>query len=947
MKPFFIAFLSLVSLPLLAQKGSISGTLTDTSRISDFEDASILLLRKSDNTLLSFTRSNAGGQFRFNDLDSGSYKIIASNPEFADMVDFVDLKPNESQNLEALNMIQSYELMKAIVIRAKRAAIQMKGDTVIYVADSFKTFEGATVEDLLRKLPGVQVDRSGNIVAQGKDVDRVLVDGEEFFGDDATIATKNLNAKDVDAVKVYDAQSDDAKAAGDGETLKVMDIRLKDNAKKGWIAKVTAGGARGENHDFLYDGKIFVNHFRKKERFGVYAITANSPEVNISWREKREFTNSINSSFSSEGFSTTFTKSDFDYWLGYSQGLPKGNTTYGYYQNKFHNNKISLNINGGYKELLLDTRTSNRRKSLLESNSLDRLDSNVVSNFKNRADFGISTEIQLDTFTNIGISFKANQDRLKNESSQEYSSFSGDGRSLNSQSSKSKVNGQSESVSLSIFLRKKFEKENQYFGANFSYGIKNNEDSTDFESTVRTFVDTGAQRNQWTQKKDFKGKADNLSARVFYNHPLSKEVFISASTTTNIENMESEKFTFNENSFSYIDSLSSISDYSVLRMVNSTGINWLRNKIRFKIGLNHNFISLNQKEQIRGIDFTQDPINTFVPTMEFNYKYYTQGNLNIKYSSNVTTPSINQIQPIIDNINPINLNIGNVNLKNSLTHNVRLRLFDNRTFKSRYIFGNLRFFATQDAFVSKVNYDEFGRSVNQTVNGNGVYGFNGNFNYYKNFGKLPLSIRMGYRPSYDRFVNFINDVENTTNSWSHNINPGIDLDFGKYGLNFSYTYNFSKSTASVFKEFENENVMQSWDLELFYENPKVVDLEVEMTQNIRPTNAVFKQNSNSFIVSASAARYLDKKRKVKFKLGVYDLFNQNIGYSRNVYQNTISENTYNIFTQYFYARLSWRFSRLGSNQDNTSTRRGMSTTSKSKPNKKPVKKSGRMKGMHK
>ena len=423
MKPFFIALLSLVSLPLLAQQGSISGTLSDTSGISDFEDASILLLRKSDNTLLSFTRSNAGGEFRFNDLDSGSYKIIASNPEFADMVDFVDLELNESQNLGALNMIQSYELMKAVVIRAKRAAIQMKGDTVIYVADSFKTFEGATVEDLLRKLPGVQVDRSGNIVAQGKDVDRVLVDGEEFFGDDATIATKNLNAKDVDAVKVYDAQSDDAKAAGDGETLKVMDIRLKDNAKKGWIAKVTAGAARGENHDFLYDGKIFVNHFRKKERFGVYSIAANSPEVNISWREKREFTNSINSSFSSEGFTTSFAKSDFDYWLGYSQGLPKGNTTYGYYQNKFHKNKISLNINGGYKELLLDTRTSNRRKSLLERKSLDRLDSTVVSNFKSRADFGISTEIQLDTFTSLGLSFKANQDQLRNESSEEFSSF--------------------------------------------------------------------------------------------------------------------------------------------------------------------------------------------------------------------------------------------------------------------------------------------------------------------------------------------------------------------------------------------------------------------------------------------------------------------------------------------------------------------------------------------
>jgi len=935
--------LLVISFPLIAQQGSISGQLNDSTGISNFEDASILLLRKKDNVLLNFTRANTKGYFRFFDLDSGNYKIIASNVEFADMVDEVDLDLGEAKNMGVLNMIQSYELMKTVMIKAKRAAIQMKGDTVIYVADSFKTFEGATVEDLLRKLPGVQVDREGKIVAQGKEVDRVLVDGEEFFGDDATIATNNLNAKDVDAVKVYDAQTDDAKAAGDGETLKVLDIRLKDDAKKGWIGKISAGAAKGENHNFLYDGKVFVNHFKNKERFGFYGISANSPEVNISWRDKREFTSNINSSFDNGGNRTIYSQgSDFDYWLGYSQGLPMGSTTYGYYQNKFNNNKISFNINGGYKNLLLDTRTANRNKSLLEGSSLDRTNTNTISNYKDRADIGISAEFQLDTFTNLGVSFTAKQDHLKNESRNDFNSFNDEGTALNSQISKTNVNGVSDNISFSTYFRKNFEKENQYFGVNFSYGLKRSEDSTDFESTVNTFIDTNTtQTNNWVQDKSFKGNAKNLSARIFYNHPLNNEFFVSTSSTTNIDNEQSEKFTFNEGSTARIDTLSSISDYSVMRMVNSAGLNWKRNKLRIKLGFNHNYILLNQKEDIRNIDFTQGPINTLVPTLEFNYKYYTQGNFNLNYSSYVSTPSISQVQPIIDNINPINLNVGNQDLKNSLTHNLNMRLYDNRNFKNRYIWASVNGWIQEDGFVSSIVYDEFGKSVSKTVNTDGVYGLNGNFSYYKNFGKLPLSVQFRYNPTYGRYVNFINNIENVTNSWKHDITPGFELDFGIVGLEFDYTYQINRSTASVFKQFENNNVTQSWNLELYYENPKIIDFELELEQNFRPTNAVFQQSSTNFIVSANVKRHIDKKRELKLELGVYDLFNQNLGYQRNVYQNTISESTYNTFTQFFYGRLSWRFSHLGSNKrtkDPEATKNNLDVKPKVKPKKNPGKK---------
>ena len=917
MKNYLFILLVFVSSTVFSQGASIKGRLIDTSGIEKFKNASVMLLNAYNNKLINFTRTNANGEFRFVGCDTGYFKIVASASSFADMAEYVTVAKMKDINLGSLNMIRTFELMEAVVINAKRAAIEMRGDTVIYTADSFKTFEGANVEDLLRKLPGVQVDRNGKITAQGKTVDRVLVDGEEFFGDDASIATKNLNARNVDAVKVYDAQSSDAKASGDAATLKVMDIRLKDNAKQGWIGKLTLGGAKGKNHD-LYDAKLFVNNFQKKERFGIYGISANSPEVNISWSDKREFTNNINSSFDGDGNVTSyFSGSDFDYWLGYSQGLPMGNTTYGYYQNKFKNDKISLNINGGYKDLLLDTRTESRTKNLLSNNTIDQLNSNTVKNYKNRADFGISTEFKLDTLTTLGIGVSANQDNLINEQNNDVSSFSQEGFRLNTQSTKSTVEGTSKGFGTSMFFRRNFANKDKYFGANFSYGQKNTENTTDFESNVYAADSFNASTQNFAQNKNFNGLANSLNARAFYYQPVNDEFRIIMNSSFNSETQASEKFTFNKNEVVYIDSLSSKADYMNSKFTNSLALGYKKGKIRFELGASHNLINLRQSEDIRGINLKQDPISFITPTFEFSYRYYTQGNLRINYYNNIQNPSLSAIQPIIDNINPINLNIGNPDLKNSNSHSLNFQLYDNRTFKNRYIWANLSLNTTQNAFVSSTEFNSKGQSVTKQVNSNGVYGINGNLYYYKKMNKWPLNLTLNYQPSFNNYTNFINNIKNVTQSWSQRFSPGIGLDLEVTGIDVKYNYTINSSKASVFQNFTNNNTLQGWEIDLYYNNPKYFDLEVEIQQNTRPTNAVFKQNANNFILSANISRHLDKKRNFVLTAGVYDLFNQNLGYSRNVYQNTITENTFNTFTQFFYGRISWRFNKLGANTKKT------------------------------
>ena len=223
---------------LTAQNFSISGRFIDSTNNLNLENVSVMALNSADSVLIGFARTDKSGAFELKNVLSKNVILMATSPGYADYLDKVEIQNNQL-DLGNMNMIQMSQLIEAVFIKAQRGKMKIKGDTLIYLADSFKTKANATVEDLLKKLPGLQVNRNGEITAQGKKVQRVLVDGEEFFGDDPTIATRNLDANNVKEVKVYDAQSDEAKRTGDNTASKVktLDIRLNEDSKKGYFGK--------------------------------------------------------------------------------------------------------------------------------------------------------------------------------------------------------------------------------------------------------------------------------------------------------------------------------------------------------------------------------------------------------------------------------------------------------------------------------------------------------------------------------------------------------------------------------------------------------------------------------------------------------------------------------------------------------------------------------------
>ncbi|MBL0882984.1 MAG: TonB-dependent receptor, partial [Chitinophagaceae bacterium] len=226
-----------------AQTGSLKGTVVDSTNKVHLHNAVVSLLRPKDSVLVKFVRTNPQGAFEFSNLPAGKFIVMITYPDYADYIDDIDLSTTLQKSLGNVYVTTKAHLLEEVIVKQRIAAIRMKGDTTEYRADSFYVGPNANVQDLLKRMPGIQVNSKGEITAQGQKVEKVLVDGEEFFSDDPAVVTQNLRADAIDKVQVFDKKSDQAVFTGidDGQTAKTINLQMKEDAKKGYFGKVEAG----------------------------------------------------------------------------------------------------------------------------------------------------------------------------------------------------------------------------------------------------------------------------------------------------------------------------------------------------------------------------------------------------------------------------------------------------------------------------------------------------------------------------------------------------------------------------------------------------------------------------------------------------------------------------------------------------------------------------------
>ncbi|MBD0376241.1 MAG: carboxypeptidase regulatory-like domain-containing protein, partial [Flavisolibacter sp.] len=349
-KAVFI-FLAAISLQQVAAQQAIKGTIADTLEKKHLSNAVISLLNKKDSTLARFTRSDKSGHFTLPNISSGSYVILITFPKFADFADTLHVNEGSDLDLGSIALTLKSHLLQEVIIRSA-GAIRIKGDTTEFVADSFVVKEGATVEDLLKKLPGFQVNSKGEITAQGKRVDKFLVDGEEFFGDDPTMATQNITSKAVDKVQVYDTKTEQQQLKGisTGGEGKTVNIKLKEDQKRGAFGKVNAG----YGYKDYVDAKGLYNRFVGKKKVSLYGTKTNISTGSLNWEDRQKL--GIEDDYEYDeisGFYYSFGGNDeFNNWS--LKGLPDAYTTGALFIDKWKEDKQS--VNSSYRFNRLGTR---------------------------------------------------------------------------------------------------------------------------------------------------------------------------------------------------------------------------------------------------------------------------------------------------------------------------------------------------------------------------------------------------------------------------------------------------------------------------------------------------------------------------------------------------------------------------------------------------------------
>src|SRR4026207_851271 len=266
------------------QTQSLKGTLKDTSESRNLINTVISVLSRKDSVLVKFARADKNGSFTIGGIREGSYILLITHPYMGDYFDSIEVKADTPLDLGNVHLTPKSKLLSEVIVRSG-SPIKIKGDTLIYTADSFRVRPGANVEELLRRLPGITVDKSGQITAMGERVKKVLVDGEEFFGSDPGIATKNLRADAVQEVQVFDKKSDQAEFTGSDDGVRDKTINLKMKKMAGYFGKVELGGGLPDK----YDNAAMINLFKNKRKLAGYGIMSNTGQTNLDWQDAQNY----------------------------------------------------------------------------------------------------------------------------------------------------------------------------------------------------------------------------------------------------------------------------------------------------------------------------------------------------------------------------------------------------------------------------------------------------------------------------------------------------------------------------------------------------------------------------------------------------------------------------------------------------------------------------------
>ncbi|HXH98947.1 MAG TPA: TonB-dependent receptor [Sphingobacteriaceae bacterium] len=918
-----LLFFSLVGFsPLFAQNQYIiKGIAVDTLANTKLINTSVSVLNAKDSTLVKFTRAITDGSFSITNLAAGKFILLVTYPGYADYVeDFKLDSANKEKDFKQLNLLLKENLLKEILIKGEAVAIKIKGDTTEFNAAAFKIEPNSKVEDLLKQLPGIQVDKDGKITAQGVTVNKVLVDGEEFFGDDPTLVTKNLRGDMVDKVQLFDKKSDQATFTGidDGQKTKTLNIKLKEDKKNGFFGKIDAGATP----DDFYQGQGMFNAFKAKKKFSAYATISNTGKTGLSWEENSKYGSA--SLETMEGGGVMFSGVGGDELESFSgrfegQGIPLAHAGGFHYESKWNSDKQSVNANYKIGSLDVDGVRNTQTQNNLPAGIIKSNNDQSFDNYMFRQKLDATYQVKLDSTSNLKVSIDGT---LKNSQSQNlYDAASSRGNNvlLNTSTRNLTNDGEQQLFNVNVFWNKKFKKVGRTVSLNLKQNSNENK-STGLLNSANSFYNHAGVLDSVQNIDQY--KTNNSLNSVFnsnlaFTELLTKSLSVVVNYGFDRNNSNSDRESFNQSATGKYDLLDRVfsNDYSVNALANHFGtiLNYKKDKTVINIGSKAYAVDFRQVDNYTGNTYKRNFLNLF-PQASFQYNMSKQKSVRFNYNGYNSQPSINQIQPVRVNDDPLNVVLGNPDLNPSFNNHLSLSFNSYKILSDQYIYINGSYGFISNAIVNNIVTDSAGKNTYQAFNIVGK--MPGNFSLYSNIrrkvNKEGLSVGLNLSARGNTYYNMINNIMNMTESY--NFSGGVSTSQykpKKYNFNIFIGPNYYRSQSSLQRQINNNgwglNSRASFSVTL----PGKVEITSEGNYEFRQKTQSFNQDFDRLIWNSSINKKFFKKENLMFSLSGNDLLNQNIGFSRSASSNFITQNSYTTIRRYFMFSAIWDFNKMG------------------------------------
>lgn len=860
----------------IAQRTTITGTVVDTTG-APLVSASTVLLQPEDSTLIGFGLTNDEGLFRIARIEAGDYIAQITYVGYGTVGKLVTIKAEEAQeDLGRITMYSSTNQLTEVTVRAEFIPIVLKKDTIEYNADAFKVKPNANVEELLRQLPGVEVEDDGSISVQGEEVKRVTVDGKKFFGDDPKKATRNLPADAVKKVQVIDRKSDKAAFTGvdDGEREKEVNLELKDDKKQGLFGEIT-GGIGADQNDSRYESKLNLNRFTKNWQLSALGSY-----------------NNINEEFF--GFNDSY-----GIRHGGGRNQPGITSTLGAGLNAVYSKGKELEISTSYFFSDVGTDLINRsEQTFFRNEGAYDVDNDDIST-SGSINHSIETELEWKPDTLNRLQVEASFDSDNNTISASKNSITSVNDRLVSEliQTRSGNNDQAD-IDLSLEYTRRLKKAGRSITTNLALGQSDEADELFLDQ--RNLFENGPMAGRDSLiLQDQIADLDNgsYSVRVSYTEPINDRTYLYLNVRHSNRNNTSLRQFFDIDPMD--QTVQSLNEALSTTFDNSYTYNWgglqlQRNYDALKVTAGVDYKISNISGEIVGAPEVDNNFQFVLPRLVFNWD---KKRIRLAYVTSVQEPSIRQLSPIVDNTDPTNIYSGNPDLRPEYSHRLSARWYfwDSFTFRNMFVNGRITY--TSNNIVTSRIVDENLIRRSTPLNVDEQVQANFNLSYGQPIRPLRVKARVSTGYSYSQGINFINGIESDVTTTAPTVRFRLEnLDNEVISVRLSSRLRWNRNSYSS-SSIDNQQLLnQSHKADVILDFGKGWTLDQELTYSIFSQEQT--DSTEDYVLWNATLQKSLMNDRLAIRLRAFDLLEQNQAIIQSTGADFVSESIGNTLTRY-------------------------------------------------